>query len=201
MRQVEKNTEATEVSSDLEYIKCYRELEQLQAELESTNERKRNIQQVSDQLGGWIYRSAVKLNAQTELTHESEITVEGKLMSELFNSVYNVVVRRLADIKLAEREFDYDQADPSVFRNEDYIKQNIRVNAEASVIDEMASQIRFGESVDSGDDEKKYNRDAHHDLQKMRDHVKLMYDNYVERKEREIAEEIARKEGREIKKR
>ena len=49
---------------DIEYIKCCREIEQLQTELESTNERKRNIQIVSDQLGGWIYRCAIKFNTQ-----------------------------------------------------------------------------------------------------------------------------------------
>lgn len=43
MKQYEKNADANDNGLDIEYIRCCREIEQLQAELDSTNERKRTI--------------------------------------------------------------------------------------------------------------------------------------------------------------
>jgi hypothetical protein len=44
-------------------------------------------------------------------------------------------------------------------------------------------------------EEKKFNRDAQQDLDAMRERVRVMYEDYVEKREIEIAREIARKEG------
>ena len=45
-------------------------------------------------------------------------------------------------------------------------------------------------------EEKKFNRDAQQDLDAMRERVRVMYEDYVEKREIEIAREIARKEGK-----
>jgi len=45
-------------------------------------------------------------------------------------------------------------------------------------------------------EEKKFNRDAQQDLDAMRERVRVMYEDYVEKREIEIAKEIARKEGK-----
>ena len=50
----------------------------------------------------------MKLNSQQEMTGGAEIPVEGKLMSEIFENVYKVVVNRLEEIKQAQMIFDYD---------------------------------------------------------------------------------------------
>jgi hypothetical protein len=97
MKQREKNADATDTSLDIEYIKCCREIEQLQAEFDSTNERKRKIQLVSDQLGGWIYRCAVKFRLQQE--EGGAIPKDDRLMSELFEELSTVVGKNLEEIK------------------------------------------------------------------------------------------------------
>jgi hypothetical protein len=48
MKTFENNAEPNDVSKDIEYIKCCREIEHLQAALDETNQRKRTIQLVSD---------------------------------------------------------------------------------------------------------------------------------------------------------
>ena len=45
-------------------------------------------------------------------------------------------------------------------------------------------------------EEKKFNRDAQQDLDAMRERVRVMYEDYVEKREIELAREIARKEGK-----
>ena len=45
-------------------------------------------------------------------------------------------------------------------------------------------------------EEKKFNRDAQQDLDAMRERVRVMYEDYVEKREIEISRDIARKEGK-----
>lgn len=45
-------------------------------------------------------------------------------------------------------------------------------------------------------EEKKFNRDAQLDLNGMRERVRQMYEDYVEKREIEIARELVRKEGK-----
>ena len=102
----------------------------------------------------------MKLNSQQEMTGGAEIPVEGKLMSEIFENVYKVVVNRLEEVKQAQMIFDYDQPDPNVFRNEVYIKQNLRVNYQERENEDVLSH--FEKDTDK-DDDIKYNRDTKHD--------------------------------------
>lgn len=62
MLQIEKNAEIGEPNDEAEYARCSRELQYLQCELEQINEKKKNFLTISDSIGGWTNRTAVKLN-------------------------------------------------------------------------------------------------------------------------------------------
>jgi hypothetical protein len=130
---------------------------------------------------------------------ENEIRIDGKLMSELFEEISRVVGLRLAELSNHNLNADYDNPDPNVFRNEEYLKQNIRVSPERLAEPDLFSlrSRHHGESIDSDNEEKKYNRDAKLDLDSMREQVKAQYEAYVARVEREL-EEQAKREGKDF---
>jgi len=82
-----------------------------------------------------------------------------------------------------------------MFRTEDYMKLNIRVNPEQNLSGLEFSQQKNAEGKDSDNEETKHARDAQHDLEKLRAIVRERYERYVERVEREL-EEAAKAKGK-----
>ena len=82
-----------------------------------------------------------------------------------------------------------DVRDPKLFRTEKYLTQNIRVNPESSTSGlEHASAYKNNDGRDSDNEDQKYVRDAQHDMEKLRDQVRLRYERYVEKVERDLEE-------------
>jgi len=73
MRQIEKDKEHNDPNEEVEYTQMSRDIQALRAELEQINEKKKVIQLVSDQVGGWTNRVATKMNQQLQETGELNI--------------------------------------------------------------------------------------------------------------------------------
>ena len=63
MRELE-NTKDDQEAKESEYARLQRETQQLGAELESITERKRSMQLINDQVGGWCHRVVMKMHDQ-----------------------------------------------------------------------------------------------------------------------------------------
>lgn len=186
MRQFEQNADENEPCDDVDYIKCVRELQQLQAELDSINERKRNVELVADQLGGWVYRCATKLNSYLDKIGHGEIQTEGRMNHEIFEDIRAVTGRFLEEQQTAAdsddgREKRDLEEDMRAFRSEQYLTKNIRI-IPTGADDEISMR------GDDYEDDLKFQQDAQHDVEKLREKVRQMYEDYQERVERELAE-------------
>jgi hypothetical protein len=59
-------------------------LQALRAELEGTEDKKKVISLVSDQVGGWTQRVSLKLNGQLQEMGELGIKTKNKSLAEVF---------------------------------------------------------------------------------------------------------------------
>ena len=92
-----------------------------------------------------------------------------------------------------DRNFEND------FASDEYVRNNIRVRpvSSASKFEDGSTSMHDRNShYDSDYDEQKYNRDTKNDLDNIRERVRQMYLDYVERRERQLALEAANKEGK-----
>lgn len=97
-------------------------------ELESLNERKKNMQLINDQVGGWTQRVIAKMQEQLGgLT----IQTEDKPMASIFREIAHLSKSQLGTIK-QRREGDEedslgDKDYMNDFASEEYVTKNIRV--------------------------------------------------------------------------
>ena len=94
-----------------------------------------------------------------------------------------------------DRDFEND------FASDEYVKNNIRVRPTSGV-----SRVEDGQSSmfalerqtfnESDIEEQKYKRDVQHDISVMRETVRQKHEEYLERREIELAREAAKREGK-----
>lgn len=196
---------------EIEYTKLSAELEQLQSLLDSITERKKNIQLINDQVGGWTGRVAQKIATQTQ-DHSFKSRAS---MIEKFRWINNSVTLQLECI-IYTRKAKYDGGngsdDDSInakdfineFENDEFKHKNIRVRPDSSQSQgrhlledrsEHNSKHMIGAGADHEDDERKFNTDVQHDLHLMRKERKdfLIAQEEKKRAEQEKAEKKKKK--------
>ena len=114
----------------------------------------------------------------------SEIQTEGRLNHEIFEDIQKVTARFIEEVAQHEKMVDgksevHDvDEDMKAFHSEQYLTKNIRI-IPIGIDDDMS--MRGGEEHE---EEQKFHSDAQHDVEKLREKVREMYDNYIERVEK-----------------
>ena len=190
------------------------EMEQLQCLLDSILERKKKMELIGDQVGGWTSKVCQKLATQI-----GDTNFKDKAMTiEKFRWLSNVVKVQLAEI-MAEQKAKaergaVDSDDESInakdfindFATEEFVHKNIRVRPVSSYStgkhlgdDKSEHNSRhnmLGSSIgDEHDDERKFNADVQHDLNLQRKERKdfLLAQEEKRRMEAEKAEKKKKK--------
>lgn len=199
MRALE-NTADDQEAKEAEYARLQREMQTLGSELESIQERKRNMQLINDQIGGWTRRVAAKMHEQ--INGLPQAFAEDKPIVQIFRVIEQLSLAQLADIKqrqaVAEEE-EEDVGDKEYmndFVSEDYVTKNIRVMPMGGVsIDnqsEHTSRYMMGShAADSDVEDSKHHQEAYHQMMDARQQVKERKLE-AERKAQEAAEREAK---------
>lgn len=95
---------------------------------------------VADQLGGWVYRCATKLNTYLEKIGHGEIATEGRMNHEIFEDIQIVTGRFIDELPLPKDrvKYEYEEAEAGLedhdleedlraLRSEQYLTKNIRI--------------------------------------------------------------------------
>lgn len=129
----------------------------------------------------------MKFNAQKESFGDGTIATENRLTSELFEDISAVVASSLEELK-KHSQSEWSQGDMQLYKNEEYRKQNIRVipDPNTATQEDLFSNYRHHSNHDSDNEEAAYNRAAQNDLERMRERVCKMYEDYVERVQAEM---------------
>lgn len=174
---------------DAAFARLTKELEELGAEMDSIKSRKKKMQLVSDQVGGWTERVASKMSEQLSETGEP-IRTEGKTFVEIYKNINELVVDQLEVIRheqaaRAREEGENDDDRESIngkdymndFATEEFVTKNIRVMPMAGASTHGDGQSAHDSRHMAGGDvsdqeENKYNIDAYHEITDIRDNVK-----------------------------
>merc|ERR1712048_1347791 len=119
------------------FARLTKELEELGAEMDSIKSRKKKIQLISDQVGGWTARVAIKMSEQLTETGEP-IRTEGKTFVEIYKEINELVKDQLEIIRheqaaraREEPEEDRESINGKDYMNdfatEEFVTKNIRV--------------------------------------------------------------------------
>ena len=124
LMQTEDDTEAQESK----YAHLQAEEQHLITELECLNERKKNMQLINDQVGGWTQRVCGKLSEQLQGV---TIDTAERSVAEIMREIATLAKGQLQNIKQRqatdEEESVVDKDYIGEFANDDYITKNIRV--------------------------------------------------------------------------
>ena len=123
------NTDDVMEARESQYATLVTEMQQLQPELESLNERKKNMQLINDQVGGWTQRVIAKMREQLG---GMTIQTEDRSMVQVFREIAGLAKTQLSSIKQKREAADEEDsvADKEYmndFASEDYVTKNIRV--------------------------------------------------------------------------
>ena len=133
-----------DVTDDAEFARLTKELEELGAEMDGIKERKKKMQLIGDQVGGWTERVANKLSDQISETG-IPIQTEDKSFVDVYKQISELVVDQLEVIRHEQaaraREADDDDSKESIngkdymndFATEEFVTKNIRVMPMAGV--------------------------------------------------------------------
>ena len=137
MSRIEEAKEGAS-NDDADFARLTKELEELGAEMDSINHRKKKIQLISDQVGGWTSRVAIKMSEQLTETGEP-IRTDGKTFVEIYKEINELVKDQLEIIRHEQaaraREEGEDEDRESIngkdymndFATEEFVTKNIRV--------------------------------------------------------------------------
>ena len=136
-------------NDEAEFAKLTKELDELNEMMESIKERKKKIQLISDQVGGWTQRVATKMSEQISETG-IPLKTENKSFIEIYKQINELVVDQLEIIRhdqaarARENEEDEEEKESingkdymNDFATEEFVTKNIRVMpmAGASIAD------------------------------------------------------------------
>ena len=82
MKAIEESKDG-DVTDEAEFARLTKELDELSAEMESINDRKKKMQLIGDQVGGWTTRVANKMSEQLSETG-MPIQTEDKSFVEVY---------------------------------------------------------------------------------------------------------------------
>ena len=188
MSRIEESKDGAQ-NEEAEFAKLTRELDELNEMMEGIKERKKKIQLISDQVGGWTQRVATKMSEQLSETG-IPIKTEDKSFVEIYKNINELVVDQLEIIRhdqaarARENEEEEDEKESingkdymNDFATEEFVTKNIRVMpmAGASIHGDRESEhqsrhMMGGEISDQEDN--KFNIEANHEIQDVRENVK-----------------------------
>jgi hypothetical protein len=136
--------DAADDEDEADFLKLSHEIAMLEADLDKVNERKKNIQLINDQIGGWTRRVGEKLTEQVDPSirprDEDNIFKQPatkKLpLSIVFDSISKMVGAQLEQI-IADKQETGESAEAILvelipdFVNEEYKTKNQRVRPES----------------------------------------------------------------------
>ena len=171
-------------------------------ELECLNERKKNMQLINDQVGGWTQRVCGKLSEQLQGV---TIDTAERSVAEIMREIATLAKGQLQNIKQRqatdEEESVVDKDYIGEFANDDYITKNIRVipmgglsldkESEHTSKHFASAMGATGNAADSDVEDAKHNQDAYIQMMEQRNLVKEKRNEW-ERKEIERAEREAK---------
>ena len=190
MSRIEEAKEGAS-NDDADFARLTKELEELGAEMDSINHRKKKIQLISDQVGGWTSRVAIKMSEQLTETGEP-IRTDGKTFVEIYKEINELVKDQLEIIRHEQaaraREEGEDEDRESIngkdymndFATEEFVTKNIRVMPMGGMpIDNQSEHTSKyypshmgGTAADSDVEDNKYNRDEKLEIMNKRQKVK-----------------------------
>lgn len=144
MKAIEESKDGA-VTDEAEFARLTKELDELSAEMESIKDRKKKMQLIGDQVGGWTTRVANKMSEQLSETG-MPIQTEDKSFVEVYQQINELVVDQLEIIRheqAARARNQDDDADSKEsitgkdymndFATEEFVTKNIRVMPMAGV--------------------------------------------------------------------
>jgi hypothetical protein len=182
--------------AETDYKRLSVELEQLHAHLDQLKSRKKNIQLITDQVGGWSTRVSKKLADQLD---DHTLCDERAPLNRQFKNIAAMVQQQLNMIvdQRAQHHNDED-SDESLnvkelindFATDEFVQKNVRVRPTSSYSmagkdqSEMGGRGQGAGNNDEDDDARKFNSEALYDLGQQRHEQK-------DRKKKEEQEMIA----------
>lgn len=146
-RQIEYKIEGRPSDNDneMQYKRLSEELDRLRSELDYLKNRKKNIQIINDQVGGWCNRVGKKLFDQLQ-DHTLDNTKGGQSMIRQFKNISIVVHDQLSQICQQQEQAALEQEDDedamrtvnikeliNDFVTDEFEKKNIRVRPTSSL--------------------------------------------------------------------
>ena len=205
MKGIEESKDAAQ-NEEAEFAKLTRELDELNEMMEGLKERKKKIQLISDQIGGWTSRVATKMSEQLSETG-MPIKTEDKSFVEIYKNINELVVDQLEIIRHEQaaraRENEEGEDDKESingkdymndFATEEFVTKNIRVmpmagsSIHAERDSEHQSRHMMGGDV-SDQEENKFNIEANHEILDCRETVKAAKARYDQHKAIELEKE------------
>jgi len=143
---LKQKVDAADDEDEAEFLKLSHEIALLEADLDKVNERKKNIQLINDQVGGWTRRVGEKLTEQVDpsLRPPDQDNIfkqpsSKKLpLSIVFSSISQMVSAQLEQI-IADKQETGESAEAILvelipdFVNEEYKTKNQRVRPESNM--------------------------------------------------------------------
>jgi len=192
--------------AESEYKRLSTEMEQLQAGLQQLKTRKKNIQLITDQVGGWTTRVGKKLADQlddhTLMNLNAPLNQQFKNIATMVHQQLNMIMDQRKAQGGAEEDSDESLNVKELindFATDEFVHKNVRVRPTSSHSmagkdqSEMGGRGQVQAAKDEEDEERKFNSETQFDLQQQRQDAK-------ERKKKEEQERLVEAEKAERKK-
>jgi len=152
-----------------EFANLLAEEKHLTDELETLNERTKNMQLITDQVGGWLRRVGGKLQEQVQGVRIPYS--EDKSIVEILREIASLAKQQVAQVKTSQHEDGDDSMHEreytNVFQDQDYVTKNVRVWGGTSQDNQSEHTSKFyasGMGADSDMEDTKYNQDEYHEM-------------------------------------
>lgn len=174
-------------AAESEILKLENEIEFLEKELDTMNERRKKINLVSDQVGGWSNRVVFKLNSQLLGSDENIKSGHKHSLTSLFDQISEVVCTSLEEIISTQNGSEPDMSMEIAkdflkdLENEEFFSKNFRVrpiSGATGMNDERQSEyisrnnLAGGTGAEPTDEEDKVHKMMYIEMEEQRRKIK-----------------------------